>query len=69
MKMKRIWVHKATSFRDAEEFDRHYYRAMSAKERVETVQYLRELYLRLPSRHRKHAPNGKGLRRVLTIVQ
>lgn len=67
--MKRIWVHKATSFKDAEEFDRRYYRAMSAKARVETVQYLRELYVKLPSRYRKHAPDGKGLRRVFTIVQ
>ena len=40
---KKIWVHKATSFEEAERFERRYYAAMSRKERLETVEYLRRL--------------------------
>ena len=45
--MKKIWVHKATSFQEAERFDRRYYQAMSAKERVETVDWLRQVARKL----------------------
>ena len=63
--MKRIWVHKAKSFEDAERFERRYYRAMSARERVETVDWLRQV-----ARKFKKIGNGRTrLRRVITIVQ
>jgi hypothetical protein len=64
--MKKIWVHKATSFEDAERFERRYYRAMSAKERVETVDWLRQVVAR---KWNKQYAGGKRLRRVITIVQ
>jgi hypothetical protein len=62
--MKKIWVHKARSFQDAERFERRYYLAMSAKERVETVDWLRQVARKL------RKGNGRTrLRRVITIVQ
>jgi hypothetical protein len=59
---KKIWVHKATSFADAERFERRYYRAMSATERVETVDWLRQV-----ARKWKKVHGGARLRRVITI--
>ena len=62
--MKKIWVHKTTSFQAAERFERQYYQKMSAKERVETVDWLRQIARKL-----KKVNGGKRLRRVITIVQ
>lgn len=59
--MKKIWVHKAASFKDAERFERRYYRAMSATERVETVDWLRQV-----ARQRGNI-SGTRLQRVVTI--
>lgn len=42
-----IWIHKSKSFDEARQFDDSYYLSMSAKERIETVQFLREEYFRL----------------------
>lgn len=69
-KMKKIWIHKAKSFKDAEEFDRKYYAEMTPEERLSIVQELREMYLKFPSSKRtvKHE-SRKGLRRVIKIVQ
>ena len=64
MRTKRIWVHKARSFEEAERFERRYYLAMSAKERVETVDWLRQV-----ARKWKKGNGGTRLRRVITIVQ
>ena len=60
--MKKIWVHKATSFQEAERFERRYYQAMSATERVETVDWLRQVARKL-----KKTNGGTRLRRVITI--
>ena len=62
--MKKIWVHKAKSFEEAERFDERYYQAMSAKERVETVDWLRQV-----ARKWKKVHGGTRLRRVITVVQ
>jgi hypothetical protein len=62
--MKKIWVQKARSFKEAERFEERYYRAMSAKERVETIDWLRQV-----ARKWKQANGGTRLRRVVTIVQ
>ena len=59
---KKIWVHKATSFEDAERFERRYYEAMSATERVETVDWLRQVARKLSKGN-----GGTRLRRVITI--
>lgn len=61
---KKIWVHKATSFEDAERFEQRYYAAMSRKERLETVAYLRQL-----ARKMRKTNGGTRLRRIITIVQ
>jgi hypothetical protein len=63
--MKKIWVHKAKSFKDAERFDRAYYQAMSPIERVETVDWLRQI----ARKFKKVGNGGTRLRRVITVVQ
>ena len=65
--MKKIWMHKAHSFKEAEEFDRDYYLRMGPQERLETVQFLREIYSKFgrPSRYE----DRKGLRRTIKIIQ
>ena len=65
--MKKIWIHKARSFSDAVAFDVHYYAAMSSKERLETVQFLREYHFKMD---RQLADESrKGLRRSLKIIK
>ena len=56
--MKKIWVNKANSFKEAEEFDRRYYSQMGARERLETMQFLRETYDKFKKPGESH---GKGL--------
>ncbi len=63
---KKIWVNKTKSFKEAEEFDRKYYMAMSKKERLDTMQLLRETYYTIKGI--KNA-GGKRLRRVARIIQ
>ncbi len=65
MAMKKVWVHKARSFKEAERFERRYYQAMSPNERVATVDWLR-----LAARKDKKVKNGgTRLRRVVRIVK
>lgn len=76
--MKKIWVNKARSFKEAEEFDIDYYFGMSRAERLADMQYIREIYFNKILPHLKHKKdlykelnNGKGrkrLRRVITII-
>ena len=60
--MKKIWVHKARSFEEAERFKRKYYQAMSARERVETVDWLRQA-----ARKFGKVRGGTTPQRVITI--
>ena len=60
--MKKIWVHKARSFEAVERFERRYYRVMSAKERLETVDWLRQV-----ARKFGKVRGGTTLQRVITI--
>jgi len=64
--MRKIWVNKAKSFKEAEEFDRNYYAAMSKTEKLETMQFLREMYYKI-----KNVKNEgrKRLRRVIKVIQ
>lgn len=64
---RKIWIHKAESFKEAEEFEEQYYRKMSDEEKLGTVQLLREAYGKI----NKEARNAhrKGLRRVIRIIQ
>jgi hypothetical protein len=66
--MKReIWINKAKSFEDAQEFDTAYYLNLLSAERVETVQVLREAYFKSNGLFRRE--NGKRLRRVLRVIK
>ena len=64
--MKKFWVNKASSFKQAERFDKYYYQSMSTKERLETVQFLRENFKIKKGRKDE---GRKGLRRVVRIIQ
>lgn len=65
--MRKIWVHKAKSFKEAVEFDHRYYLKMTPTKRLETMQLLREMLFKY-ERYRR-GKNGKGLRRFIKIVQ
>lgn len=64
---KKIWVNKADTFEAAKGFDDEYYLSLSRRERLETVQFLREEYLKM-----KDGLNHEGrkrLRKILRIIQ
>lgn len=61
--MKKIWVNKANSFKEAEEFDNNYYLSMSASERLEIMQELRDIYYKIKNESRKR------LSRFIKIIQ
>ena len=63
--MKKVWLHKANSFEDAERFDKRYYQTMSPAERVETVDWLRLVGRKFA----KVIRGGTRLRRIITIIQ
>ncbi len=61
--MGKIWIHRANTFRAANDFDVHYYLTMTPSQRLQTMQWLRTVHERLkPSRIRGKI--RKGLRRV-----
>lgn len=64
---KRIWVNKSNSFEKAQKFDDSYYLSMTPKERLETIQFLREESLKL-KKGKKHE-GGERLRRVFKLVK
>jgi hypothetical protein len=63
--MKKRWINRAKSFRDAEKFDEEYYAKMTGKERLEILQFLRESY---KFKQKKHE-GRKRLRRSIRIIQ
>lgn len=66
-KREKLWVNKATSFEAAQEYDDDYYLSMSEKERLETVQFLRDEYSKI-----KKGSNDEGrkrLRRIIRIIK
>jgi len=66
--MKRmIWVNKSDSFDAANEFDDDYYLSMSREERLETLQFLREIYFKI--KKGSEDEGRKGLRRVIKIIE
>ncbi|OGL42210.1 MAG: hypothetical protein A3C43_03525 [Candidatus Schekmanbacteria bacterium RIFCSPHIGHO2_02_FULL_38_11] len=65
--MKRIWINKSSSFKAANQFDINYYLSMSSLERLETMQFLREIAFKI--KNLKYGKNRKGLRRVIKIIQ
>lgn len=67
MKKNRIWIRKASSHREAGEFERRYYSRMTREERIGLVQELRESYFKISGRAKNES--GKRLRRVVKVVQ
>lgn len=63
--MKRIWIKKFKSFKEAEKFNQNYYSKMTPAERLDILQYLREIYSKIKGG--KYAV-GTGLRRVIKII-
>lgn len=67
--MKKIWVHKAKSFKEAEEFDRNYYLQMSPQERLDIMQQLRRIYYKFPKGGKAGYGHRARLQRVVRIVE
>ena len=65
--MRKVWVNKADSFEEAERFDESYYRTMSPEERLETMQFLREIYTKM--KRGRTGEDRKRLRRTVKIIQ
>ena len=65
--MKRIWINKVGSFKEAQDFDTSYYLALSSEERLESVQILREEYFK--SNGLEFGEDGKRLRRVFKVIK
>lgn len=66
--MKKIWVKKSGSFKSAEQFNINYYLSMSVAERLETVQFLREIAFKI-KRKPRYGKGREGLRRVIKTIQ
>ncbi|MHC4457341.1 MAG: hypothetical protein ACYS0I_09665 [Planctomycetota bacterium] len=64
---KTVWLNKANSFKEAQKFDAAYYRRLSSKERIETIQLLRENHFK--STGMSIGENGKRLQRVVRIIE
>ncbi len=64
---KKIWLNKADSFEAAQNFDFDYYLSMSSKERLETVQFLREEFYKV-KKGSKHESRER-LRRDIKVIQ
>jgi len=67
LRMKKIWLKRVRSFKEAQDFDENYYLKASGIERLETVQYLREMYFKIRG-VTKHEGRER-LRRVIKIIQ
>ncbi len=65
--MKKIWINKSNSFEEAEKFDENCYRQMTTTQRLEIMQFLRELNFKL--KPEKRDESGKRLRRFIRIIQ
>lgn len=65
--MTKMWINKAKSFEEAEAFDTEYYKSMSAANRIETIQILREQHFKLNGLNFNE--NRKRLRRVYKIIK
>ena len=64
---KRVWIKKATSFKEAEEFEDDYYKRESVEERLGDIQFCRQMYFLMKGIDINAA--RKGLRRVFRIIQ
>lgn len=65
--MNKILLHIASSFKSAERFDEKYYLDMSSSERLDTMQYLRDIYFKIQKA--KKNESRKRLRRSAEVIQ
>lgn len=65
--MNKIWINKTKSFSAAEKYDEDYYLNMTGSERLETMQYLREIYFKIKKAKRNEG--RKGLRRSVKVIK
>lgn len=65
--MKRIWINRVNSFKEAEDFDMKYYLSMPASKRLDLVQFLREEYFKINKEVGNEA--RKGLRRIYKVIK
>ena len=65
--MNKIWINKTKSFSAAEKYDEDYYLNMTGSERLETMQYLREIYFKIKKAKRNES--RKGLRRSVKVIK
>jgi len=65
--LKKIWINKTDSFKSAEKFDEEYYLSMTSSERLELMQYLREVNFKFGKA--KKSEDRKRLRRYIKIIQ
>lgn len=64
--MKKIWIHKTSSFKKANEFEKKYYLFESPEERLSDLQFCREQYLKMKGITDE---GRKGLRRVIKVIK
>jgi DNA polymerase III delta subunit len=64
---KATWLNKARSFKKAQKLDAAYYRRLSAKERIEAMQVLREAHFK--SKGLYTGEDGRRLQRVVRIIE
>jgi len=65
--MKKIWIKKFSSFKEAEQADQRYYSNLKPTERLDVIQFLRESYFKIKGIF-KHDGRGR-LRRSIKILQ
>jgi hypothetical protein len=65
--MKKAWIHKANSFKEAESFDEKYYFSIGSSKRLDMMQFLREQYAKIKGQLRNES--RKRLRRSVKIIQ
>lgn len=64
--MKKVWIHKSNSFKEADNFDEKYYSNMNGVKRLEIVQFLREAYFKIKGQGGYEG--RKRLRRSFKII-
>lgn len=65
--MKKIWINKIDSFEEAERADDNYYWEMTPIERLETMQFLREMQSKFKRGIRNES--REGLRRSIKVIK
>lgn len=65
--MKKRFIHKASSFKEAEEYEDKYYACLSPEERLSDIQICREQYFLMKGI--SLSESRKRLRRVLRIIK